>query len=346
MKMARAFEAHDADEHEALTTSTKDSPASSLATAGSSRRGPTQLRQELQALRQRIDSEQRILDEDEDDDAKPWRRADRWEAIDSAPSIDPCACLCCCKFPRMGQSYILHDRRVQVNGKSKRSLVLVGPHWVGVVVTFAITVTASGMFLHQQCALLPWYYTAITLAFCSMTLYYLYQVAFTDPGIVRPEPTRDEKGSIADTVDLLNEKEGDADDLLDGDDDLEAGGRLNGFPRSSSSSMSSLYSPSSRRFCDICGITQSAFTEHCEDCGVCIEEYDHHCPWMGKCIGKNNMRAFKLFNVVWVLYVVFVLGVSVQNVDRVHPPTHPAVHRFQRNPDGEWVPMTSPGPGN
>jgi len=55
------------------------------------------------------------------------------------------------------------------------------------------------------------------------------------------------------------------------------------------------------RYCDICEIFQGPRTSHCSSCGVCIEGLDHHCPWMSKCVGDKNMRAFKYFNVCWVI---------------------------------------------
>ena len=64
------------------------------------------------------------------------------------------------------------------------------------------------------------------------------------------------------------------------------------------------------RFCDVCQIHQPLGTYHCEDCNACIEELDHHCPWMGKCVGKKNMRWFQLFNLTWVVYLIFVLVVT------------------------------------
>lgn len=56
-----------------------------------------------------------------------------------------------------------------------------------------------------------------------------------------------------------------------------------------------------------CQIYQGPSVAHCNDCKVCIEELDHHCPWMSKCVGKGNMLWFKLFNLSWIVYFVYVL---------------------------------------
>lgn len=225
-----------------------------------------------------------------------------------------------------------------------------GPHWIGVVVTLSILVGCTGLFLHQQCTLLPWYYTLYTLLFCGATLYYLYGVACKDPGIVMPVQARreiDDKKPTKDLSTTVLEDDDDADHVEEdqASDALESGGR----PRvRTSQTTRSMVSPGRRRpetrMCDVCDVPQDAYTEHCEDCGVCIEDYDHHCPWMGKCIGKNNMHAFKMFNLCWVLYVIFVLAVSIQNVDWGTV----AVQRLHRLSTGEWVPVgttEAPRPG-
>ncbi|KAF4318132.1 hypothetical protein BBO99_00007475 [Phytophthora kernoviae] len=175
--------------------------------------------------------------------------------------------------------YILYERRVLaadgINMETK--LVLVGPHWIGVLVTLCIIIVSSGMFLVQQYPVMPWYYTAMTFGLCGMTLYYLFLTTCTDPGIVRPSRQKD----LA-----LDETES---------SELEAGQLQNGN-----------------------GVEAG---------------YDHHCPWMGKCIGKGNMYAFKMFNVSWVLYVVFVLFVSIMSIDWGHA----AVTTLHRTASGSWV---------
>ncbi|KAL3667251.1 hypothetical protein V7S43_007484 [Phytophthora oleae] len=244
-------------------------------------------------------------------------------------TTDPLSCLCCCKFKKLGHSYvsirefythklafnvtfcdqILHERS---DGPGASKLVIVGPHWIGVLVTLSIILVSTGMFLSEHVATMPWYDTLISFGLCGVTLYYLFQTTCTDPGIIRSQKLKD----VSQTED-----ESEAMELEAGQLPMEAFG-----PRR----------PSRRRYCDICGIEQDRSTDHCEDCGVCVAGYDHHCPWMGKCIGRGNMHAFKMFNVAWVVYVCFVLFVAITSVDWAHA----AVQTLKRTASGEWVPIT------
>lgn len=61
------------------------------------------------------------------------------------------------------------------------------------------------------------------------------------------------------------------------------------------------------RYCDLCSVYQPPNAVHCPECNVCIEGYDHHCPWMGMCIGGRNYRAFMVFNISWLLYLLYVI---------------------------------------
>merc|ERR1719343_76685 len=62
------------------------------------------------------------------------------------------------------------------------------------------------------------------------------------------------------------------------------------------------------KWCDICNIIQPSHAVHCPECNLCISNYDHHCPWMGTCVGKNNFRAFVVFNCSWIGYLIFGLS--------------------------------------
>ncbi|ETV66379.1 hypothetical protein, variant [Aphanomyces astaci] len=174
-----------------------------------------------------------------------------------ATPTDPCRCFCCFGFRKIGQSYVVRERA---------PFILVGPHWIGVLVTLSLIVVSTVLFIGQQCRGLDAWYTCLSVFMCIATTYFLFKTTCTDPGIV---------------------------------------------PRGTLHTDPALISRCS--YCDICDVHQSRHTEHCDDCGVCIEKYDHHCPWMGKCIGKANMKWFQLFNLAWVLYLVFVLVVTMQN---------------------------------
>ncbi|KAG6952453.1 hypothetical protein JG688_00013269 [Phytophthora aleatoria] len=180
----------------------------------------------------------------------------------------------------------------------------------------------SCMFLSQHVDTIAWYNTLITLGLCGMTLYYLFQTTCTDPGIIRP-PTLKDVSHTEDESEAMELEAGQVPTVEGAMLPAEAFG-----PRR----------PSRRRYCDICGIEQDRSTDHCEDCGVCVAGYDHHCPWMGKCIGRDNMYAFKMFNVAWVVYVCFVLFIAILSVDWGHA----AVQTLKRTASGEWVPTQTP----
>uniref|UniRef100_K3WY58 Palmitoyltransferase n=1 Tax=Globisporangium ultimum (strain ATCC 200006 / CBS 805.95 / DAOM BR144) TaxID=431595 RepID=K3WY58_GLOUD len=250
-------------------------------------------------------------------------------------NMDPFACL-------FQADWVLHESRTLRKGKVHKNLVLVGPHWIGVLVTLAIIVAATAMFFKQQCTTLPWYYTFYTFGFCFGTLYYLFETACRDPGIILPHTHRDAKGADDDADDA-------AVDVETGSLSPRSGQQEDELLSQRLTSSSVVPTPSTRNFaaagdqrrvCDICGVTQEQYTEHCDDCDVCIDEYDHHCPWMGKCIGKKNMRAFKLFNISWVLYAVFVLAVAIQNVQWGEI----ALQHYEKTSTGAWtrVPRETP----
>ncbi|KAF0715753.1 Aste57867_3208 [Aphanomyces stellatus] len=174
-----------------------------------------------------------------------------------ATPTDPCRFLCVFGFRKIGQNYVVRE---------STPYMIVGPHWIGVLITLALITVSTVLFIAQQCADLDAWYTLLSLAFCASTTFFLFKTTCTDPGIV-PRHTLH-----TDPV-LIN--------------------------------MCS--------YCDICDVHQSRNTEHCDDCGVCIEKYDHHCPWMGKCIGKKNMKWFQLFNFSWILYLIYVILVTMQN---------------------------------
>ncbi|TDH73459.1 hypothetical protein CCR75_007993 [Bremia lactucae] len=216
-------------------------------------------------------------------------------------TTDNLGCFCFCKFKKIGQSYILYERRiVSADGVSmKNKLVLIGPHWIGVVMTFGTILVATFMFLSQHMQTMAWYNTIITLGLCGSTLYYLFQTACTDPGIIQTSRYKD----LSQT-------------------DFESGVMVMEAPIASDESMPPIEKAlaqglhAGRWYCDICRIIDRDVTAfHCEDCGVCVAGYDHHCPWVGKCIGRDNMHAFQKFNASWVIYVCFVLFMAITSIN-------------------------------
>ncbi|ETV66378.1 hypothetical protein H257_17165 [Aphanomyces astaci] len=192
-----------------------------------------------------------------------------------ATPTDPCRCFCCFGFRKIGQSYVVRERA---------PFILVGPHWIGVLVTLSLIVVSTVLFIGQQCRGLDAWYTCLSVFMCIATTYFLFKTTCTDPGIVP-------RGTLHTDPALISRCSYCGVDLR---------------PLSTTRMIQ-------LRTIDICDVHQSRHTEHCDDCGVCIEKYDHHCPWMGKCIGKANMKWFQLFNLAWVLYLVFVLVVTMQN---------------------------------
>ncbi|EEY53437.1 uncharacterized protein PITG_07091 [Phytophthora infestans T30-4] len=150
-----------------------DSDASTASTAECAAK-----RAEVQRLREHLD---KIQAGEDDEDALLLLAL-----AQPVGTTDPLSCFCCCKFQRVGHSYILHERRVvSADGIVKTKLVIVGPHWIGVLVTLVIIVVSTGLFLSQHVKTMAWYNTLITLGLCSVTLYYLFQTTCTDPGIIQ-----------------------------------------------------------------------------------------------------------------------------------------------------------------
>ncbi|OQR97248.1 dhhc zinc finger domain-containing protein [Achlya hypogyna] len=218
------------------------------------------------------------IDEDEEDalvvamtNSSAQETAD--DDDDYGTPTDPCRCFCWCNYRKIGFAAFMWTASAQTSFhrqsyvvREARPFILVGPHWIGVLVTLSLILASTILFIGQQCAELEAWYTVASLGMASATTYFLFKTTCTDPGIVPRGTTQTDPAVVA-----------------------------------------------TCSYCDICDVHQFRGTEHCDDCGVCIEKYDHHCPWMGKCIGKKNMKWFQLFNLAWILYLVFVLTVTMQN---------------------------------
>lgn len=172
---------------------------------------------------------------------------------------------------RYGNSFVLS---FQMPGR-ERTILIIGPHWLGVIVTVCIILggTTSDYHMikdsgdHLSAFTRDFFFIFIAVFFVS-TISFLFLTAFSDPGIIFP--------STAEQSNLEEESAFNLDDIP---------------------------------YCDICSVYQFQHKKihHCEDCGYCIEGLDHHCPWMGQCIGKKNMKWFILFNLSWLTYFLQLL---------------------------------------
>eukprot|EP01038_Epipyxis_sp_PR26KG_P014075 gene14075-18887_t len=156
---------------------------------------------------------------------------------------------------KYGNSYLINCA-CGINKKLRTSCNwIVGPHWIGVVVTLCVIMggtimnmrlLAKNRFYSEYMQLLVQLFIAL---FFVLTNLGLILTAGTDPGIVFADPI------IMDEIEALNPCD-------------------------------------NAPYCDICSIHQPKEMNiyHCQDCNYCIESMDHHCPWMGQCIGKKNMR--------------------------------------------------------
>ena len=198
--------------------------------------------------------------------------------------------------------------------------VILGPHWFGLMVTVLLLIGGTLLnwsvidtkvaFLHLSESTGWMLKYLVCPTFFSASLYFLFQTACTDPGIVllrtwrRHKDQRDHEGGT-----LLH---ADSDEDIVEDEEKNADG-----------SKLSSYEAGSRRFrnrmrktkiyCRKCDYHINALgtVEHCSICDNCILGMDHHCPWMGQCIGKNNFDAFIRFNVCWVTYAVQLLVLAI-----------------------------------
>lgn len=158
---------------------------------------------------------------------------------------------------------------------NKTKKCIVGPHWFGLLFTSSLLGVASyhfipkaksiGTITYMTCILLT------TLAFVTLVF-----VGLSDPGIVMStKHFNDAAASKGQYQNLLLQQQ-------------QEEGEEQGW-----------------RYCGTCDVYQPPKAAHCPDCNVCIDGYDHHCPWMGTCIGKNNFKAFVVFNMTWLIYLIY-----------------------------------------
>ena len=150
---------------------------------------------------------------------------------------------------------------------------VIGPHWPGLMFSFALLWGASYYYITQGFAIGP-LSGGICVLMTTVCTVLLINVAFSDPGMITKLGQQRSSGG---------------------------GGKYAGLPTDGRDL-------SDWRYCDLCAVYQPPDAAHCPDCQVCVEGYDHHCPWMGTCIGKRNMKAFLAFNLSWLFYLMYAIG--------------------------------------
>ena len=202
--------------------------------------------------------------------------------------------------------------------------IVIGPHWLGVVVTLFLINGGTSMNLKllkrnqwlsiNTKSLISVY---ITVAYI-LTHLFLLLTACSDAGIVYSQPTsRTRSDPRGLTITHQHEPASECDIELasaydrntdqgcvtdDKDDELPA---AIGSPTLLTEEVSGFIDRGDEGdMCPVCEIYRPAHLKiyHCSDCGCCFEFHDHHCPWMGQCIAGKNMMWFLLFNATWVLF--------------------------------------------
>lgn len=178
----------------------------------------------------------------------------------------------CCGCDTLGHCTVILPRLYRNTG-----LGIVGPHWWGVCCTLLLLLSASQYYVRKayEVGAVSFGVSLAFAVFCPVALFF---VACADPGYIHADGSRQDCRKY---VTLPTH---------DDDDDESAASR------------------SDIRFCGFCNVYQPSDARHCQDCGLCVVGYDHHCPWMGTCIGKHNMRAFVVFNISWLLWLLYAVG--------------------------------------
>jgi hypothetical protein len=139
-------------------------------------------------------------------------------------------------YQRYGNSHLISLPR-------RKTILVFGPHWPGIVVTVCIIL--FGTWLNLKSLAKHTDFTEFTVTafkvfitfFCISTHILLFLTATTDPGIVF---------------------------------------------KTESSSATTDFNLEHVEYCEVCQVPQpdNMKIHHCADCNYCIEHMDHHCPWM------------------------------------------------------------------
>lgn len=181
-----------------------------------------------------------------------------------------------------------------------RIVLILGPHWPGLLVTFGVTYFSHHVHskLISKLGLDPsshQNYMIFLNIMCFLILISLLFTSFVNPGIYFHSSLDDlvnntkEKSSTNNTKNIDEENE----PMITSSSSLS-------YRRYDNTSLYSVNSNNNMKYCEDCRFQVCSNYDHCNFCGYCIEDLDHHCPWIGQCIGKKNYRLFIIFNVMWL----------------------------------------------
>mmetsp|Transcript_1732 Transcript_1732/g.2678 ORF Transcript_1732/g.2678 Transcript_1732/m.2678 type:complete len:297 (+) Transcript_1732:104-994(+) len=144
---------------------------------------------------------------------------------------------CCCKSKRVGNIIILCERWHERTGYG-----IIGPHWFGPFVVLFLVALASKHFVHKAATSVGPISTAICVIFLVLTVYYLFDTSFKDPGVVM-------RRSSSTTN-------------IEDDNDLSDDHRWCDF--------CNVYQPPDGAHCPDCNVCIAGYDHHCVWMGVCI----------------------------------------------------------------------------
>lgn len=165
------------------------------------------------------------------------------------------------------------NHRILLNGKGT-----LGPQLHYVILTLIFFIFIFSLTLQLLIETSPILLTLIFLALAISEMYFFVVTAFTDPGIVPPQPEGEKNSSSHPPVAAI----------------------VNGVTMES-------------KWCFACNLYTPPRGKHCPQCQCCVERFDHHCKFLSNCIGARNYRNFFLLlcnTFFWGLFVLLVLLVS------------------------------------
>lgn len=157
------------------------------------------------------------------------------------------------------------NHRILLNGKGT-----LGPqlHYVILTLIFLILILSLTLQLLIETSLIL---TLIFLAIAISEIYLFLLTAFTEPGIVPPQPEHENNSAHPPVAAIVN-----------------------GVTMES-------------KWCFACNIYTPPRGKHCQQCQVCVERFDHHCKFLSNCIGARNYRNFFMLLFNTFLLGLFVL---------------------------------------